>query len=1379
MSTIADNPIEPTTRRNGCGRATVRVTEELDSLVQQLRRQLWLRGICLSIGTAMVILLVLIVVDAIVQPQSATARFFLWLAGFLLCAETIRRSLWRPLRENCSRLNLAWSLEQRHPQIEERLTSTLQLAAKHEAKSSAFVEAIATQAQSGMASCSEESLAGRSLRNAIIVATMCVAALLLGLLLAPERLIPSLANVLRPWHDRILPRLTAPVLPGNAEIAEGADLEIQVTGLADSRAVLELLTDAATSERERVRESHSMVTDPENRGATFLLQDVEESLTYRVRSGGLYSDIFRITVHPAPAIIGLQATMTFPDYTQLPPATVDLLTPRTPSDNGAIVPMMMAIPGARVTLTGTANLPISEAAMLRDSNSLAGKAAANASHYTWEFEVSSLPADAQSLVQHCSVTMTSDHRVSSEPAPFEIQVARDLPPTVEIEGLNADTLTVRPDQSLEIPFSAVDDFGIQTLELAVRKGAQEPSLTVIPTDQSAEPVADAAAQKRNGSTTLDIAALNVKPGEALSVWLKVGDNRTEPLGGLQSSDSKIITLHIAEDAVPVGQQAVQQQHENAQKELRTAIDHLKTAQLKVERLSQSLPTPNVEQSPQSPLKPIEAPASQSLPKPNDATRENSAPESPAPGNEEHTPETSEPSETPPATPDSDAPTDPQSADKAASEAREQIQSAQEALQRMQDRVSEQPSPLFQSEMKLAQEVSEQELKKAEQQSSLIPLSDDLQQKQEAADAAAKELEQAIQKLEQIQSDLSQRSKDMELAAQLDELAKQQEKLAQRMKEDKPEKQNQPQPQKETPAKPDQRPQDQPAAGKDPSKDAQQQQKDIADALQKLAASDEDARSELFQKRAEEASRLAEETQRLQEQQEQLNQLKDSQVQPEQKREEQLMEMIAKEQDSIARQTRELDQAQRDRQIAKELEASEQPKPDASDGPQQPNKSLEEAGRQMDEASRQLRQKNVPQAEEKAQQAADTLRKSPPEVASDNATGQKPNAPMPDNESNADERTESLTKQQERVRDAIQSVRENRPEDAASKLQEQIAERTEQVRKKADELLQRPTDADENREAMKAAQEKLQQAAEQTKAANESQQPKNQESDNQQPQNQQPQNQQPQNQQRSKAAKALAEATQALQNVCKSCQNCSQCNKPGSSAGSSGKSGNSSKQANASEGNEGAPRDDGPPKESGPPKEGGRPKQIGGPPQDNGDRKQLAKAAEKATQTAKNPTPEGAKELSRDLNQLADQSAKKSQFPGRKPKDANTKQADKDGKPGNGDSTKPGEQSSPKDASNGKTGGKSNQPDGAIGNAQSSDQLDSPEQLRGPSTSNWTRSRRMLKGSVLDDRNAKVPQEYRSVVEDYFEQLSRIESADKNAVVPAVEGGAAKEQENQR
>lgn len=1244
MSTIADKPVESTPPRSLSPRASVRVTAELESLFRQLRRLLWIRGICLSGGIALFVLLVLTIVDAIVQPQSALARFVLCLAGLTLFAEAIRRSLWKPLHEHRSRLQLAWSLEQLHPQFEERLTSTLQLSTRHETTSAAFVEAIATQAQSGMAACSAENLAGRSLRNAMLSAAICVVALAIALLVNPERLLPSLANVLCPWHARVLPRLAARVQPGDAEVAEGQDLEIKVTGLNENDTVVQILADADTSESDMVSESHAMVIDVPKHEASFLLQQIEKSLTYRVRSSGLYSDSFRITVNPAPVITGLQATTTFPEYTQLPPASVNLLTGGTPSAANAVVPMMPALLGARVTVTGTANLPISEAELMRDATAVKSKPAANAAQYSWEFEVGAVPADAESMVQKCNVRLISDRQVPSETARFEIHVSRDLPPEVEIRGLNTDTLTVRPDQLLEIPFNAVDDFGIQKLELAIRRDAQEPSLAIIPAAQPDESDADFSIRQRDGSTTLDIAALNVKPGEALSVWLKVGDNRTEPLGGSQSSDSRIITLQIAEDATPVGQQAVQQQHENAEKELVTAIEHLKTAQLKAERLSQSLPDAG-KVSGENP-----APA---------AVTSQTADPAPAPAGRP-----SEPSEKSPATPDSEAPTDPVSADKAASEVREQIQSAQQALQRMQDKAREQPSPLFQPEMKQAQEVSEQELKKAEQQSSLIPLADELQQKQEAVEATRKELQQAIQKLEQIQSDISKRSKDMELAAQLDELAKQQETLARRMKED-------------------QTPQDPSATRKDPSKNVlqQKQQKDIADALQKLAASDEDARSELFKKRAEEASRLAEETQRLQQQQERLNRLNDSQDQPEQKRDEQLMEMIA---------------------------------------------------------------------EEQAQQAADTLNKSQPEDVSDEATGRKSEAPTLGNDSNADEKTESSRKQQERVRQAIQAVRENRPEDAAAKLQEQIAERTEQIRHEAEELLQRPTDDEENREAMKAAEEKLRQAAEQTKAAAEPPQPKG---------------QQPQHQQSSQATKALDEAAQALQNVCKSCQNCSQCNKPGSSAGASGKSGNSNNQADPSERNAGAP------------KEGGAAEE-GGTPQDNGEKKQLAKVAEMATETAKKSTPEGANELSRDLSQLADQAAKKSQFPGRKAKDSDSKQADKDGKPGSDGATKSAEQSPAKDSANGKTGGKSNRPDGATGNAQSSDQLDSPQQLRGPSTSSWTRSRRMLNGSVLDDRDVKVPQEYRGVVEDYFEQLSRIESVETNTGRKSADGKTKDDQENQ-
>lgn len=142
-----------------------------------------------------------------------------------------------------------------------------------------------------------------------------------------------------------------------------------------------------------------------------MLQQIEKSLTYRVRSSGLYSDSFRITVNPAPVITGLQATTTFPEYTQLPPASVNLLTGGTPSAANAVVPMMPALLGARVTVTGTANLPISEAELMRDATAVKSKPAANAAQYSWEFEVGAVPADAESMVQECNVRLISDRQV--------------------------------------------------------------------------------------------------------------------------------------------------------------------------------------------------------------------------------------------------------------------------------------------------------------------------------------------------------------------------------------------------------------------------------------------------------------------------------------------------------------------------------------------------------------------------------------------------------------------------------------------------------------------------------------------------------------------------------------------------------------------------------------------------------------------------------------------------------------------------------------------------------------------------------------------------------------------------------------------------------
>ena len=130
MSTISKNT-NGTKRTSGpasgqsislADRASTQVTRQIDALFMQLRQQIWRKGSILFVAVAATTLLTLVITDAILQPQSFAARASLWFIGSFFCLEAIRRFLFTPLRRERDRLQLAWTLEQHHPEIEERLT---------------------------------------------------------------------------------------------------------------------------------------------------------------------------------------------------------------------------------------------------------------------------------------------------------------------------------------------------------------------------------------------------------------------------------------------------------------------------------------------------------------------------------------------------------------------------------------------------------------------------------------------------------------------------------------------------------------------------------------------------------------------------------------------------------------------------------------------------------------------------------------------------------------------------------------------------------------------------------------------------------------------------------------------------------------------------------------------------------------------------------------------------------------------------------------------------------------------------------------------------------------------------------------------------------
>ncbi|MFK8113899.1 MAG: DUF4175 family protein [Rubripirellula sp.] len=1214
--------------------AVERIHIDLDEMVSRLRSEIWLGGI-LAIGAAtMTSLLLMLVIDAVFQPESGWLRVALWFPIIGVVGFMTRHFVMSPLKQKCDRLAMAWALEQKSPAIEERITTSLQLSENPNVKTSSIIEAVAQQAHGSLAGCQEEDLRGQESFKRIIVATACLATFVLAMWIWRPYLIPSLQNLLNPWSTRVLPYLDTTIVPGNTHVAEGGDLGITAKTNHDSDAVLEII------ENDVVIASHQMATQQTGGTVEFTLTGLKRDRQYRIRAGGLFSDRYQIFVDPKPVMKNSQVNVTFPEYTQLPPQVIN--DPAEPIE---------AIRGARIQIDADidSTVPAAESSLRINGTSVPSEEvvlveSSGLWRHTWEF------AAAAGEWQSGTISFVSEAGVRSDPFHFDVRALPDLPPSIAIDQPALSEIIAKADQSIHVDYHAADDFGVGALHLNLQKNSEPPSTKELPRDLQAEFV---------GKLSIELDELELIAGDQLTVWLSISDNRPDEYGGSQSVGSRKIHLQIAEDSIPVGQQVVRNEEHALLTDLAEAVQNLRQAAALADGLQSKL------------------------------------------RDGEERLDTSEEME------------------EKSKQLQDQIKDAEHTLRRLSEQDEPTPQRLFQAEIERIQEVAKNDVAEARKQSGLIPLFDEPAQQHEAIAATKKSLNDAIDKLEQVRADVEDRSEQLERAAQLGELARQQERLAQNQNE-----------------------------GKANTPEVQKQQQQVADELQKVVEQDLDAKSEQFAQRADEAAKLKEEAANLQQQQKTLAKI--DQVHNKEERDDKLLEMIAREQEQIAGETRMLETQQRNIQLpAADPWKQDQEKPNETVNAEQKENpaALAEARKQMEAVPGKLRQKELKQAEVDARRAGELLQEEANSVPEKVAT--KANA----NEDNAKQKKsdlERLAKQQERVRDAIEAVREDHPEEAVAKLQEQIANRTERLRDKADELLQLPTEDPENQKAVREARKKIEQAMQETKAAEELVQQQQKQAGNPKRAADPEQATDPKQtaaakqtgdpkqaaEQKRQAAKSLEEATQSLDEVCKSCKKCSRCNKPG---GSTGSSGSSPKRGGVSS----KPGDSKPREKSG---ESGSPSTK----QQQLDSQQLAETADKAHQTARNPSPIQTQELAQELNQLADRAAQRAGRPGRK----NSKQQDGQSKSNN--SSDSGQQAG------GPQPGSPPNPQGVNGNAGADQSEVAPTQLRGRSTSNWTQTRRKLKNNLLDDQDSKVPEEFRSVVRDYFEQLSRLKSRQDTA-----------------
>ncbi|MEZ6121973.1 MAG: DUF4175 family protein [Planctomycetaceae bacterium] len=1372
--------------------ATDRVRAELDLLIARLRRDVWLSGLLAVTATAVSLLLASIVLDAVFEPESTGWRFVLWIPVLAASVLATWRFVWCPLRDRCNRLALAWSLEENRPELQERLTSTLLLAESHQSDATLLIDAVAAQANRDLVSCREDAATRRDLRPPAIAAASCLVITAFCFAVWPQYLIPSLSNVMAPWNTRQLPYLSAVILPGHTSIAEGQILEVSAVGHGLNECVLEFMDD------RKVLSSAPMTFAATGEAASVLLPELSTDQIYRVRSGSLVSDVYQITVHPRPVVTDVKATLQFPEYTGIPQATIDDLS----------VPIA-AVPGTQVKFSAATLIPTSDARLTLGDNQQ-GVAETSQDEGLWRHHWN-LQIDEQPVQLGC-LNLTSDHGVPSEPFRFEIQSVPDEAPLVSIRTPTLQHVAVSPDGELPIQFEAADDYGLTSVEVLLQMGDAEPQRHVI--------LQNPDAAKHAAEYVFAPQEHGLKADDQLMLWFVAADNRPQQYGGVQTGESRRLLISIADDAASLGRQQVTNEQNQILETLSDAIVRLRDAKETAQQIADATKQVDADAAGGVPadtnpnamkLQQELQDAQQAL---DNVTKSNES------GAElfeaeklqvrdiadREVEEAQQQARMIPLT------NDPVARQQAADAARSAVEQAEEQLQalaeQLQDRAEKlkqaaeldelarqqnalaekmqagepPPQPTDTKQEQIADRLqelvrnnpeaeSEQFLQRAdtaeqlaektrqlhEQQQQLASATEKksdeetrrrlarmIQTEQQAIAAENQQLTKEAQQQQANRADDKAGAEAQQLMEQvMNDLAEQNLKAARQNAERAKQKLQEAATPQETAENDIRQPQTQ--AGKEERGRLAERQERIEHAIQAAEENDFEAAADELQKlitdRLQQATKEAEELLELptdDEENQQLARKTQQELQEALKQSQQASDTPEGKQQKEASEHREAGTQPEQPADATKLpmgpQAEQQPVPQDmnNDQPQtqkpgdqkkdQPAKQNTEAGQQKDDPNdqRQPGQQDKNNGQPQAQKPG----------------GQKKDQPAKQN-------TEA-GQQKDELKDQRQSGQQdkNNGQPQAQKPGDQkegpAAEQNEADQKNAQP--QKPADAEQQEVDPRSQQQ--QQARQQDK---ENGQPEARQADRKQPQARpkDPQQRDSQKeQQKKKAAQSLQQATESLQQFCKSCRKCANCNKPGQSESASGNSSPGNKQPGGKQPGDKQPGD----------------KQPGQNRQEKfGASKQLAATTDHAQKAARNPTPGAAKQLAKELDQLADDAARNSGSPRR---------------PGNASESDPEQnENQPKQANadnkSGRPDGKassSGQPMGVGRNGQPDDVDTQVTQLRGPSTSEWTRSHKRLRGNVLDRKSTQIPEAYRGVVEDYFEQLSKIQSDDPKAEV---------------
>lgn len=504
------------------------IESTLRRLIWRARTAIAIRGVLATLAAAALAVLISTVIAArwpVFESWQHYALSLLWVAAGAAGAVVM---LVRPLARSFTLAGIARVVEQRHPELHERISSTVELLHSEDSAeirgSAALIHALATEAAKDARSVQPRREITFRKARPFLIALAGTGAVIGALCFFSGGMRKEFAKRLLPFLN--LPNLYAEdlkITPGRDRVlAEGERLEVKV-------AVQRVKVRSAEFRVEQHDGGDEVIEMSRQADGSFAhtTPPLSESQRYRIRAGDAVSRYYKVTVVPRPAVAGVEVGYDYPDYLGRRDAPPTACSGRIRAPVGSVAAVRLRL-----------NKPVVKAELLVN-NARAELTRLDSASYGFVHELSKPGTGAWQL------TLTDRHGYTGE-ATHEIIVTADDAPTARILSPAEESLKLKPSDRLPILYRVHDDNSLSRAELLVSVDGQARGETLITAVNT--PGARAGRDLLTSETILNLAELDLTSARRVTFQVRAWDNLPEALGGPQEGISAVKTVELDVEA---------------------------------------------------------------------------------------------------------------------------------------------------------------------------------------------------------------------------------------------------------------------------------------------------------------------------------------------------------------------------------------------------------------------------------------------------------------------------------------------------------------------------------------------------------------------------------------------------------------------------------------------------------------------------------------------------------------------------------------------------------------------------------------------------------------------------------------------------------------